>query len=121
MSASISIAPSNSLIGISDAKKGIVPDSMPASGIAATESCILVTCFPEVDGETRITLGPATDVDPGDPPAFDGQLATPTGIVKIVTIDWKPLLEARVSTTSTRIRIWRNRPRFADEVTIGVG
>lgn len=120
MSASIRVAPSNSLVGISDAQKGIVPDSVPESGIAATESCILVACLPEVDGETEITLGPAPEVDPGASPAFDGQLATPSGIVRIVTIDWKPLLEAPVSATNTRIRIWKNRPRFPDELIIGL-
>src|SRR5271168_3333341 len=54
-SASISIAPANSLIGISDVKKGVAPTSMPESGIASTESCILVACYPEIDGETKIT------------------------------------------------------------------
>lgn len=120
MAASISTAPSNSLIGISDIKKGLVPESMPASGIAATESCILVACYPEIDGETKITLGPSIDVDPGDPPAFDGELATPSGIVQIVTIDWKPLLQAPVLTANTRIRIWKNRPHWADEIIVGL-
>jgi hypothetical protein len=68
----------------------------------------------------RKGLGQANDVDPGDPPAFDGQLATPTGIVRVVTIDWKPLLQASVSAVNTRIRIWKNRPRFADQITIGL-
>jgi hypothetical protein len=121
MPASITVAPSNSLIGISDVKKGVVPTSMPESGIAATESCILVGCYPEGDGETRITLGPASDVDPGYAPAFDGQLATPTAVVRIVTIDWKPLLEARVpAAVSTRVRVWKNHARWPGEIIIGL-
>lgn len=120
MATSISLAPSNSLIGISDVQKGVIPEFMPESGIAATQSCILVSCYPEIEGETKITLGSATDIDPGGPPAFDGELTTPSGIVRIVTIDWKPLLEAAVSATTTRIRIWKNRPRWADEITIGL-
>jgi hypothetical protein len=120
MSISIKVAPSNSLIGISDADKGVVPDSIPETGIAATESCILVACLPEVDGDTEITLGLAREVDPGDSPVFDGQLATPSGVVKVFTVEWRPLMEAPVSTASTRVRIWKNRPRFADEVIIGV-
>jgi hypothetical protein len=50
-----------------------VPDVDPESNVSATESCILVACFPEVDGPTEITLGPAHGVDPGDTPAFDGR------------------------------------------------
>jgi hypothetical protein len=120
-SAWTSIAPSNSLIGISDVKKGVVPEVMPESGIAATASCILVACYPEADGATKITLGSAIDVGPESPPAFDGQLETPTKVVRIVTIDWKPLLEERVSSETTRIRIWKNHPKFPDEVTVGLG
>jgi hypothetical protein len=120
MSISIKVAPSNSLIGISGANKGVVPDSIPEAGIAATESCILVACFPEVEGETEVTLGPTCEVDPGGAPAFDGHLATPNGVVKVFTVEWKPLMEAPVSTASTRIRVWKNRPRFANEVIIGV-
>lgn len=85
MAASITTAPANSLVGISDVKKGVVPESIPESGIAATESCILVACYPEIDGETKITLGPAAELDPEDAPAFDGQLETPSCIVRIVT------------------------------------
>jgi hypothetical protein len=98
-----------------------VPELMPESGIASTETCILVACYPEIDGETKIRLGPVADVDSGNAPAFDGRLETPGRIVRIVTVDWKPLLEEAVSTATTRIRIWRNHPKYPDEVTVGVG
>jgi hypothetical protein len=121
MSASIRVAPSNSLVAISDAKKkGVVPKIGPEFGIAATESCILIPCLPEVEGQTQITLGPARDVAPGGAPVFDGYLDTPNGVVQIVTVDWKPLLKAPVSNSSTRIRIWTNRPKFPDKVMIGL-
>jgi hypothetical protein len=120
MTVSMRVAPSNSLIGISDVEKGIAPDIDPKSSIVATESCILVACLPEVDGDTEITLGRAGDVDPGKTPAFDGQLATPTGNLQVVTVDWKPLLQIAVMGAKTRVRIWLNRPEFPDAVTIGV-
>jgi hypothetical protein len=110
----------NSLVGISDPKKGVVPDALGQGGVAATETCILISCLPEVDGETEITLGTAGEVDPGGSPVFDGQLATPSGVVQVVTVEWKPLLKAPVSTVSTRIRIWTNHPKFPDKVMIGV-
>lgn len=108
MSASINVALPNPLIGISDAKKGVIPTSVPKSGIAATESCILIACDPEVDGETKIR--PASDVDPGDVPAFDDHLATPSGGVRIVAIDWKPLLVSRVSVAYTDSHLERPSP-----------
>lgn len=120
MSHSIKVAPPNSLIGISDSKRGVVPDVVPTSTIVATASCILVACLPEVDGETEVTLGLACDVDPGESPLFDGQLATPTGNLQVVTVEWKPLLTASVSSLNTRIRIWTNHPKFPDKVVIGV-
>jgi hypothetical protein len=122
MSQSITIAPTNSLIGISDIQKqkGGVPDAPLPDGITATESDILVACYPEVEGETKITLGQGADVDPGYPPAFDSQLATPGRVVRVTDIVWKPLLETPVSAQITRIRIWKNAQQFADEIIVGV-
>jgi hypothetical protein len=119
---SITIAPANSLIGISDIQKpkGGVPDAPLPDGITATEFDILVACYPEVEGETKITLGEASDVDPGYAPAFDGQLVTPGRVVRITDVVWKSLLQMPVSAPRTRIRIWKNRLHFADEIIIGV-
>lgn len=122
MTQTIKIAPENSLIGISDIQKpkGGVPDAPLPDGFTATEFDILVTCYPEVEGETKITLGQASDVDPGYAPAFDSQLVTPGRVVRITDVGWKSLLETPVSAQSTRIRIWKNRLHFADEIIIGV-
>jgi hypothetical protein len=122
MSHSITIAPENSLIVISDIQKpkGGVPDAPLPDGITATEFDILVACYPEVEGDTKITLGQASDIDPGYAPAFDGQLATPGRVVRITDVGWKSLLETPVSSQNTRIRIWKNNVRFADEIIIGV-
>lgn len=121
MSSSITIAPANSLIGISDIEKpkGGVPDAPLLDGITATELDILVACYPE-EGETKITLGQAFDVDPGYAPAFDGQLVTPGRVVRITDVGWKSLLQMPVAASRTRIRIWKNNVRFADEIIIGV-
>ncbi len=91
----------------------------PESGIGATDSCILIACLPEVDGQTQITLGPDHEVDPGSDPAFEGELDTPTRRVQVVTVEWRPLLEAPVSNLTTRIRVWKNHPLFPDRIVIG--
>jgi hypothetical protein len=118
MSLSFTMAPVNSLIGISGLQKGAVPDPPLPDGITATETCILV-CYSEVIGGTKITLGQASDVNPGYAPAFDGQLATASRVVRVVAVDWKPVLETPVSAQLTRIRIWKNKVRFADKIIIG--
>ena len=66
------IAPRNSQIVIVDpnAKKVDVPDYRESVPFVATSSCILFYCFPEVGGETEITLGNASEVDPGSSPVF---------------------------------------------------
>jgi hypothetical protein len=118
---SIKVAPPNSMFLISDAQRGFAADvsrSIPA--IAATDTCIAVGSLAEMDGETKITIGPADEVDPGGHPTFDGALATPTRTVVVFTIEWKKLLEARVSSLQTRVRIWTNHPNEPDDVVIGL-
>jgi hypothetical protein len=119
----IRIAPANSFVLVSDSRGGSVPDPNEIAhdaNITATESCVVVCCLPEVDGETEITLGRAYAVDPGSSPSFDGVIPTPSGNVTVFTVEWKPVLQTDVSTMNTRVRIWKNRQRFADEIVIGV-
>lgn len=119
----IKIIPPNSLVLISDSGGGSVPDPDKIArdaNVTATDTCVVVCCLPEIDGETEITLGPANLTDPGSSPAFDGTIMTPSNVVRVFDVQWKPLLEAPVSTAKTRIRVWKNHPRFADQVIVGL-
>jgi hypothetical protein len=100
---SIKVAPPNSLVLISDVERGEVPAKI------------------DLDGETMIKLGPATDVDPGSRPAFETILSTPTRTVAVMTIEWATLLKAEVPALSTRVRVWTNHARWPDKVLIGLG
>src|SRR5262249_10605559 len=73
MSSSTTIRPVNSLIFVSDPAGGAVPDWIRGALILSTPSCISVGCYPEQDGPTQVVLGKRQDVDPGDPPAFEGE------------------------------------------------
>jgi hypothetical protein len=77
MTSSIRIDPDKSLLFITDPQIGDVPEFVPGVPILSTSSCIQVAYLMWQDGETDVTLGPAGDVDPGGPPAFDSQLDTP--------------------------------------------
>ena len=122
MKTSIKAAPPNSLVLISDARGGSVPDRFTRDqGIASTDTCVVVGCLAEIDGQTEITMGPAREVSPSAHPAFDGILATPSRTIAVSTVDWNKLLEANVPTSQTRLRVWTNRPREPDKVIVGFG
>jgi hypothetical protein len=72
------------------------------------------------DGETDVPLGPAGDVDPGGPPAFDSQLDTPNRSVIVCNIYREIALSEPVRNTRTRVRIWLNRLRWPDRVIVGL-
>ena len=119
----IKVAPSNSLVLVSDSGGGSVPDPnriAQDANVTATDTCVVVCCMPEIDGETEITLGWGNAIDPGASPVFDGSVATPSRTVAIFDVEWKPLLKTTVTTAATRVRVWKNRPRFADEIIIGL-
>ncbi len=120
MTHSITVAPLNSLVVIAEAPTTDCPASFDdGRGIASTPSCIAVVCFPEPDGPTKISLGPCSEMD--SDPEFSGFLDTPIQNVAVWTVEWQKLLEARVRTSRTKIRIWRNHPKWPTEVFIGIG
>lgn len=121
---SITLAPPNSLIFIEDARGGQVPDPNRVSleaGIIATDTCIAVCCLCSDDGPTKITMGPAQEVNPGEHPAFDGILATPTRAVAVTTVEVDGALVSNVPALRTRIRIWTNRQGEPDNIVVGLG
>lgn len=89
--------------------------------ILSTPSCISVGCFPEIDGETEITLGPASEVGLNRLSDFTGNLETPDRAVIVSTVEGDTLLDAKVPTSSTRVRIWLSHPRWPDKVIVGLG
>ena len=119
MTNAITIAPPNSLVLVTEAPTTTSPSTMGGSSIASTRSCIAVSCLMFQDGETRITLGQPLKTD--DRPAFDGFLDTPHRKIAVWTVEWEKLLETRVPTIRTKIRIWTNHRTEPDDVYIGVG
>jgi len=113
------IAPPNSLLFVSDSDGGIPPVPIRGAHILATASCVSIACYPWIDGETVVTLGPSTEVDPGKPPAFDGQLETPNRMIMISTVEGKPILQEAVPETTTHVRAWVNNSSMPDEVIVG--
>lgn len=121
MYAQTRVAPPNSLLFISDPNGGIGPEFIRGRLILSTPSCISVGCRMFADGETLVLLGSATEVDPGDPPAFDGMLDTPNRAVVISTVERETVLAMPVPSSRTRVRIWVDHPTEPDKVIVGVG
>jgi len=121
MEQTLAIAPPNSLIFISDASGGIVPEFIANSPILSTKSTISVSCLANVDGDTTITLAMAEELDIDGAPIFDGLIVTPTNRLVVSTVEDEEILGTDVPSHETRIRIWTNRPVEPNLITIGWG
>lgn len=121
MSQAVRIRPANSLIFISDRDGGEAPIPVRGAMVWSTPSCVAVVCYPEQDGPTELILGAAGEVNPGDPPLFDGHLDLPNRTVIVSTVELKAVLEENVQSPTTRLRVWTNHAQWPDKVIIGVG
>jgi hypothetical protein len=115
------VRPVNSLIFISDATGGEVPEWVRGKLILSTSSCVSVGCYPEQDGTTEIVLGDQASVGIASPPAFDDQVETPSGTLAISTVDGGIVSSATVLTKHTRVRIWPDDPRWPAKIIIAFG
>lgn len=114
------LAPPNSLILILDPSLAQLPLTMNGALISSTATCVAVGCQAESDGETDITLGDASEVDPGTKPSFEGQIQTPAHRIEVQSIYGAKLLEMPVSSESVIVRLWVNDADEPDQVIIGL-
>jgi hypothetical protein len=114
------VAPPNSLLVISDTDGWTPPELKLGELILSTSSCITVGCRMFVDGETLVVLGSAAEVDPGEPPAFEGMLETPNRKVVVSTVERETVLESRVPGIRAHVRIWVDHPKEPDKIVIGL-
>lgn len=113
------VAPMNSIVFVEDQGGGEGPEPVWGASILATDSCISVACFPEVDGETTIVLGRVDEVDTGRKADFVGSIRTGKRNLVITMVDGTVILQSIVPRTTTTIHIWRSHPRWPEEVVIG--
>ncbi len=121
MATSAKVAPPNSVVLVTDPSNGEIPRTLGGSLIAATSSCVAIGCRSEVDGETEFTLGTTREVDPGNRPAFEGELKTPSRKIAVRSVLGQTILEAPVQQEQTTIRVWLNDPKEPDRVIVGIG
>lgn len=98
-----------------------VPEWEKGVPVVATDTCILCSCLPDMDGETEFVLGSRKQVPMGTPIAFEGTLKTPSGKVALKTVEGKVILEMSNLGPETFVRIWINRVWSPDKVHVSVG
>lgn len=115
----------NSLLCISDPTRPRDPNELPRLDreriVWATPACILVTCQPDCDGPTCVTLGPVEDMSVRGEQIFDGWLETPGRKVIVQTVLAEVVLDADVASEMTRVRIWTTGAVCSDFVAVGLG
>jgi hypothetical protein len=120
-SKSVRIRVLNSLLVIRDELSQELPDIDRNGAVWSTASCVLVTCMPDCDGETHVTLGGVNEVGQDGTLIFDRRLETPSKRIVIDGVMEEKILQTDVPTSKTRMRIWTNGLRDTDIVTIGLG
>jgi len=111
----------NSLLFIKDERASDRPQIDGLSAVWSTASCLAVSCLPDCDGATAVTIGNAQEVGPKGSPLFDGQLRTPSRNVIVETVLGEKILASVVPHRDTRVRIWTNGRRDTDRVIVGLG
>jgi hypothetical protein len=111
----------NSLLVIRDELSQELPDIDRNGTVWSTASSVLVTCMPDCDGETHVTLGGVNEVGQDGTLIFDRHLETPSLRIVIDGVMEEKILQMDVPTSKTLMRIWTNGLRHTDVVTIGLG
>jgi hypothetical protein len=111
----------NSLIFLRDERTRNIPEIDGNGAAWSTPACVAVSCLPDCDGETEVTIGTVQEVTKDGALLFDGLLETPSRSMVVETVLRKTILQIGVRTSQTRVRIWTNGLQDTDEVIIGLG
>jgi hypothetical protein len=117
---SIRIPVLNSLLYIRDSESTNFPDVDGKGASWLTKSCLAVSCLPDCDGETLVTIGIVHEVRLARAPLFDGILETPSRKIIVETVLAAKILEAAIPRLRTRVVVWTNGHRATDIVVIGL-
>src|SRR5215212_8807641 len=119
MSSTVKVRPVNSILFVAGPDGGDPPTPVRGPMVLSTPSCISIRCFPEQDGPTEVTLGPAVDVRSDGLPVYDGELETPTGKIVISTVEGETVLQADVPNVRSRVCVWLSHPQWPERLIIG--
>jgi hypothetical protein len=110
----------NSLLYIKDSRTNDWPYIDGIQGVWTTLHCVAVSCLPDCDGETTLTVGTMDEVSQSEAPRFEGRLKTPSRRVVVDTVADEKVIEMPVLHTDTRIRIWTDGHLGTEFVIVGL-
>jgi hypothetical protein len=110
----------NSLLFIRDSTLDATPAIDGLSNVWSIPTCIAVSCLPDCDGTTEVTIGAGRELEGKGFLQFDGRLDTPSRTVIVETVLSQKILEKTVPGAATRVRIWTNGLQDTDKVIVGL-
>jgi len=76
----------NSLLYIRDSLTRDPPEIDGIQGVWTTTYCVAVSCLPDCDGETELTVGTMNEVGQRGSARFEGQIKTPSRRIVVETV-----------------------------------
>ena len=111
----------NALLFIKDARAKDLPKIDGHGSFWTTPSCVAVSCMPDCDGSTEVTIGnPLEFQSKAGKLLFDTLLETPSRRITVETVLAEKILEQSVLSATTHVRIWTDGFRDTEKVFIGV-
>ncbi|MBW9063183.1 hypothetical protein JNB71_07620 [Rhizobium herbae] len=117
----LSIAPEYLSFYVAGRRNVDIPLHMDRKGVLSSDDCINIPALYWNDGDTNVTLGPASEVTGTRAPDFDGILNTPNNEPILFDAIEPEFAIAQVPSAKTRIRIWIDHPTEPENVVIAWG
>jgi hypothetical protein len=110
----------NALLFFRDSTIHDIPEIDGLATYWVSASCVAFGCMADCHGPTSVTVGPSSLIKPLARLVFDGQIQTPSHILRLDTVPNEKILETGVETVLTRVRIWDNGLRDSNVIAIGI-
>ncbi|HSS99962.1 MAG TPA: hypothetical protein VLK33_23165 [Terriglobales bacterium] len=111
----------NSLLFIKDAWTRDLPKIDGHGSFWATASCVAVSCMPDCDGPTEVTIEyPLQSKNIVGKLLFDETLETSSRSIVVETVLADKILEQGVLGATTRVQIWTDGFRDTNKIKIGL-
>jgi hypothetical protein len=110
----------NGMLFIHGSGRLAMPEYQDGSAFSFNGDCISVRAKHEQEGRCQVTLGSLAEVGIRGPANLTHPIRTADRNVIITLVAGDPVMTLPVSSESTRLSIWLNDPKEADEIVIGV-